>query len=285
MTTSAPPVISDGSTQFLSTRKTRKRRLSDLPGWILSTGLFVLILAVWQAIIRIFDVSPILVPAPTDVARSLWAGLVTDGTLWNDTWVTLKEILIGFLIGAVAALVIAFFVTQSRLIDKAVFPLVVISQTIPKVAVAPLLIVWFGTGITSKVVTTALIAFFPLLVNAILGLRSTDPEQIAMFKAFGASRGQIFRRLQFPSALPSIFAGLDVAAILAVIGAVVAEFVGATEGLGYAIQATNFTLDVSKTFAVLVILSVIGLVLHFIVIFLGKKFVFWSHENNTTLEH
>jgi NitT/TauT family transport system permease protein len=131
---------------------------------------------------------------------------------------------------------------------------------------------------TSKVVTTALLAFFPLLVNAIHGLRSTDPDQIAMFRAFGATRGQIFRRLRFPSALPSIVAGLDVAAIFAVTGAIVAEFVGSTEGLGYVIQATNFTLDVSRTFAVLALLSAIGITLHFIIVSVGKRVVFWAND-------
>ena len=222
----------------------RRRTLSDLPGWLLATVLAVVLLAVWEAVIRIFDVSPILVPAPSAIVRALVAGF-SDGTLVSNTWITLKEILFGFVVAVVAALLIAFLVTQSRLVDKAVYPLVIATQAIPKVAIAPVLIIWFGTGLTSKVVTTALLAFFPLLVNAILGLRSIDPEQVAMFRAFGASRGQIFRRLQFPSALPHIFAGLDVAAVFAVTGAIVAEFVGSTEGLGYVIQATNFTLDVA----------------------------------------
>ncbi|MCZ2847814.1 ABC transporter permease [Modestobacter sp. VKM Ac-2978] len=260
-----------------------RRRLSDLPGWALSLMLAVFAVAVWQAVVVAFDVSPIIFPAPTAVAESLYSGLA-DGSLVRNGWVTLKEIFLGFGVAVVTALGVAFLVTQSRLVDKAVYPLVVATQTIPKVAIAPVLIIWFGTGLTSKVVTTALLAFFPLLVNAIHGLRSTDPDQIAMFRAFGATRSQVFRRLQFPSALPSIFAGLDVAAVFAVTGAIVAEFVGSTEGLGYVIQATNFTLDVSRTFAVLVMLSVIGLTLHFVVVLVGRRVVFWSHDVNR-LDH
>lgn len=253
------------------------RRLVDRPGWVLAAGLAILVLLAWEAAVVVFDVSPLIVPPPSAVVVSLAAGLA-DGTLITHAWVTLQEILLGFAAAVVAALTVAFLVTQSRLVDKAAFPLVVATQTIPKVAIAPVLLIWFGTGMTSKVVTTALLAFFPLLINAIQGLRSTDPDQIAMFRAFGASRGQIFRRLQFPSALPNIVAGLDVAAVFAVTGSVVAEFVGSTAGLGYIIQATNYTLDVSRTFAVLVMLSAIGLCLHFVIIGLGRRLVFWAHD-------
>lgn len=253
------------------------RRLVDRPGWVLAAGLAVLVLLAWEAAVVVFDVSPLIVPPPSAVVVSLTTGLA-DGTLVTHAWVTVQEILLGFAAAVVAALTVAFLVTQSRLVDKAAFPLVVATQTIPKVAIAPVLLIWFGTGMTSKVVTTALLAFFPLLINAIQGLRSTDPDQIAMFRAFGASRGQVFRRLQFPSALPNIVAGLDVAAVFAVTGSVVAEFVGSTAGLGYVIQATNYTLDVSRTFAVLVMLSAIGLCLHFVIIGCGRRLVFWAHD-------
>jgi NitT/TauT family transport system permease protein len=238
------------------------------------------VLAAWQFIVRVFDVPIVLVPAPTDVFKALVNGL-GDGSLIEHAWVTLQEILIGFGLAVVAALLCAFLVTQSRALDKALFPLIVMTQTIPKVAMAPLLVVWFGTEMTSKVLTTALIAFFPLLINAVLGLRSADPDQVDMLRSFGASRMHVLRHLQIPSALPHIFAGLDVAVVLSVTGAIVAEFVGATAGLGYVIQATNFTLDVSRTFAVLVILSAIGLALHALVVLANRKIVFWSAEHRT----
>jgi NitT/TauT family transport system permease protein len=255
----------------------------QVPGAVLSGGVLLLVLAAWQAVVRVFDVPEVLVPAPTEVLASLVAGLA-DGSLVEHSWVTLQEILVGFGIAVLAALLCAFLVTQSRILDKALFPLIVMTQTIPKVAMAPLLVVWFGTELTSKVLTTALIAFFPLLINAILGLRSADPDQIDMLRSFGATRMDVLRRLQIPSALPHIFAGLDVAVVLSVTGAIVAEFVGATAGLGYVIQATNFTLDVSRTFAVLVILSAIGLALHAIVVLCNRKIVFWSAEHRTPTE-
>jgi NitT/TauT family transport system permease protein len=255
----------------------------QVPGFVLSGAVLVFVLAAWQFVVRAFDVSIVLVPAPTDVLASLVDGL-GDGSLIEHAWVTLQEILLGFGLAVAAALLCAFLVTQSRVLDKALFPLVVMTQTIPKVAMAPLLVVWFGTEMTSKVLTTALIAFFPLLINAILGLRSADPDQIDMLRSFGASRMHVLRHLQIPSALPHIFAGLDVAVVLSVTGAIVAEFVGATAGLGYVIQATNFTLDVSRTFAVLVILSTIGLALHAIVVLCNRKIVFWSAEHRTVTE-
>jgi NitT/TauT family transport system permease protein len=260
-----------------------ERTRRQVPGVVLSGTVLVLVLAAWQIVVRVFDVPEVLVPAPTEVLASLVAGL-SDGSLLEHAWVTLQEILVGFGLAVVAALLCAFLVTQSRVLDKALFPLIVMTQTIPKVAMAPLLVVWFGTELTSKVLTTALIAFFPLLINAILGLRSADPDQVDMLRSFGATRMDVLRRLQIPSALPHIFAGLDVAVVLSVTGAIVAEFVGATAGLGYVIQATNFTLDVSRTFAVLVILSAIGLALHAIVVFCNRKIVFWSAEHRTVTE-
>jgi NitT/TauT family transport system permease protein len=229
----------------------------------------------WQVLVRALGVPIVLVPAPTDVARALVAGLV-DGSLPAQTWVTLQEILIGFGMAGVSGLVAALLVTQLRLVEKAFLPLIVLTQSVPKVAMAPLLLIWFGTGTTSKVVTTALIAFFPVLVNSVLGLRAAGRDHIDMLRSFGATRAQILLRLTLPTALPSIFAGLEVAVVLSVTGAIVAEFVGSSAGLGYVMQATNYTLDVATTFAVLVVLGVVGLALHGVIAVLSKRFVFWS---------
>lgn len=250
----------------------RRRRVPEITYSVL---MFIGLLLVWQVVVKTFDVSNILVPAPTAVADSLVAGF-QDGSLMTHSIVTLKEILIGFGIAVGSALVSAVLITQFRTVERVLFPLLILTQTIPKVAMAPLLIVWFGIGISSKVLTVALIAFFPLLINAILGFRSAAYEQVEMLRSFGASRMQVMRHLQIPSALPHIFAGLEVAVILSVTGAVVAEFVGSSEGLGYLIQASNFTLDVARTFAVIVVLSAVGIVLHAVVVQLGKWLVFWT---------
>jgi NitT/TauT family transport system permease protein len=250
----------------------RRRRVPEITYSVL---VLIGLLVVWQVVVKAFDVSNILVPAPTAVAGSVVDGF-QDGSLVTHSIVTLKEILIGFGIAVGSALVSAVLITQFRAVERVLFPLLILTQTIPKVAMAPLLIVWFGIGISSKVLTVALIAFFPLLINAVLGFRSAAHEQVEMLRSFGASRIQVMRHLQIPSALPHIFAGLEVAVILSVTGAVVAEFVGSSEGLGYLIQASNFTLDVARTFAVIVVLSAIGIALHAIVVRLGKWLVFWT---------
>lgn len=229
----------------------------------------------WQLAVRLLGVPIVLVPAPTDVARALVAGLA-NGELPRQAWVSLQEILAGFGLASVAGLCSALLLTQSRLAEKALMPLIVLTQSVPKVAMAPILLIWFGTGMTSKVITTALVAFFPMLINSVLGLRSADREHVDMLRSFGATRRQILWRLTLPSALPSLFAGLEVAVVLSVTGAIVAEFVGSSAGLGYLMQATNFSLDVATTFAVLVVLGGIGLSLHGAVAWINRRFVFWS---------
>ncbi len=258
--------------------RSRRRRVPEITYSVLA---FIGLLVVWQVVVDMFDVSNILVPAPTAVVGSLIDGF-QDGTLITQSIVTLKEILIGFGIAVGSALVSAVLITQFRTVERVLFPLLILTQTIPKVAMAPLLIVWFGVGISSKVLTVALIAFFPLLINAILGFRSAAYEQVEMLQSFGASRMQVMRHLRIPSALPHIFAGLEVAVILSVTGAVVAEFVGSSAGLGYLIQATNFTLDVARTFAVIVVLSAVGIALHAVIVQLGKWLVFWAATPTNT---
>ncbi|BBG02990.1 MULTISPECIES: ABC transporter permease [Pseudonocardia] len=259
---------------------TGRRRLSDLPGGLLAGGTVVLLLVLWEVGVRGLGVSQILLPAPSRIAEALYQGFAT-GPFLEHTWVTLQEILYGFAIAVVTGLLVAVLVTSSTLAEKIVLPIVVVLQTVPKVALAPLLLVWFGFGMESKIVTTALIAFFPVLVNATLGFNATSTDQIHMMRSFGATRRQILLKLRFPTAVPSIVAGLDVAVVLSVIGAIVAEFVGAQAGLGYLIMASNTSLDVATMFAVLVVLSVIGLVLHYAVVLAGHRLAFWSEANRT----
>jgi NitT/TauT family transport system permease protein len=149
-------------------------------------------------------------------------------------------------------------------------------QAMPKVALAPLIIVWFGLGLTSKVVNAALVAFFPLMVNTIVGLRSAEEDKVNLMKSLAATRTQIFWMLQLPNAMPYIFAGLEIAMIFALIGAIVAEFVGAQAGLGMLIQSMNFTMDVAGQFSVLLLLSIIGLGLNWIVISVRRRVLFWD---------
>jgi NitT/TauT family transport system permease protein len=164
-------------------------------------------------------------------------------------------------------------------LERLVYPYIVALQTLPKVAIAPLFIIWFGYGLSSKVVVTALVCFFPVLVSVVAGFHATDQDQLDMMKAFGANKWQTLVRLRIPSALVLIFAGLEIAAVLAVIGAIVGEFVGAQAGLGFLIVTLNFNLDVAGVFAVLVYLSVIGLILHGLMRFAARRYVFWIRRN------
>ena len=237
--------------------------------------LVVIILAVWQFVVEVFDVPSYLLPAPSTILVTLVDGL-TSGLLLRHTWVTLQEILGGFAIAVACAFLLAFAVTKWRWVERAVLPLIFALQSVPKVALAPLILTWFGFGITSKVVTTGLVAFFPLVVNLITGLQSADRDRVDMFRALGATEWTIFRKLRLPNAMPYVFAGLDIAVIFCIIGAIVAEFVGSQAGLGYLIQASAINLDVSMTFAVLVILSALGMILHAIVTFFARRVVFWQ---------
>lgn len=231
-------------------------------------------LAVWEAVVVLGEIPPFIVPAPSAIVVRMYK-IVLDGILWSHTLVTLSAILMGLAIGVLTGLLFGAAVALVPTIEILVYPYLVAIQTLPKVAIAPLLIIWFGYGITSKVIITALVAFFPMLVNVMTGFHSADRDQLDMMRAFGASRWKTFIHLRLPNALPMIFAGLEIAVVFAVIGAVVGEFVGAQAGLGYMITVWNFNLDVAGVFTILVILSLIGMSLHGIVKFASRRTVFW----------
>jgi NitT/TauT family transport system permease protein len=190
------------------------------------------------------------------------------------------EILAGFLLGSACGLLLGFLIALVPLAERILYPYVVAFQTVPKVAIAPIIVIWFGYGVASKVVITATIAFFPLLANTIVGLRAAPRDQIEMLTSYTASRWQVFLMVRLKQALPYIFVGLDVAIVLSVIGAIVGEFVGAKAGLGYLILQKNFNFDMAGTFAILIILSLIGVGLHSIVNFLQRRIVFWMETDD-----
>jgi len=238
-------------------------------------GFFFLVMFSWEGVIRLFSVSPLIFPGPVSVLRALQQGL-WSGEMLSHLWVTLYEILVGFGIGAATGLLLGAAIGQSKLLETVIYPYVVAFQTMPKVAVAPLFVVWFGYGAASKIVITATIVFFPVLANTIVGLRAAPRDQVDLMLAFTASRWQVFRMVRLPHALPYVFAGLDIGIVLAVIGAIVGEFVGAQAGLGYLILQRNFSLDTPGVFAILVVLSLIGIVLHGLVKVAARKAIFWS---------
>lgn len=248
--------------------------LRERPEIGLSILLFVMLIVVWEATIWFFSIPAIVLPAPTAIVKALWANLNTT-RFYYHVGVTLWEILAGFAIGSVLGLLIGVSIGQWKILEKTVYPYVVAFQTVPKVAIAPMIIIWFGYGLTSKVVITALIVFFPVVVNCIAGMNAAPSQQIEMLRSFTATRWQIFRMVKLQTALPYIFAGLDVAIVLAVIGAIVGEFIGAQAGLGYLLLQKNFSMDTAGSFAILVILSAIGIILHQIMSIVRRRVVFW----------
>ena len=193
--------------------------------------------------------------------------------------VTLQAIVLGFLLSASVAFVLGTLISQVRLLEATIYPYVVALQTLPKIAIAPLILVWVGLGIESKIIIAALVSFFPMLVNTIVGLKSASADKLELMHALTASRPKTFFLVKLPEALPYIFAGLQIGIVLAVLGAIVGEFVGAKAGLGYLIIQMNYTMDVAGMFAVLFILGVMGVALNVLITFVRKRAIFWQRTD------
>lgn len=245
-------------------------------------ALFVAFVLTWEFVCRFFAVPVYVVPAPSLVAVRL-ADLFQTGVIWPHLATTAATIVAGLVLGVAAGIAFGVLIELVPAAERLVYPYLVALQTVPKIAIAPLFILWFGYGITSKIIIAALLSFFPVLVAVIAGMRATEKEQMDMMKVFGASRWDTFLHLRLYAALPTIFAGVEIASILAVIGAVVGEFVGAQEGLGYLITTLNFNMDVAGVFATLIVLSAIGLSLHGLMRALGRRMVFWRRSNDASV--
>ena len=232
--------------------------------------LFLLLLVgAWQAYVSLFDVDRFILPSPLDIGRAFGQFFPE---LLRHTWVTTYEILMGFAVGTIVAVLMALLITSSRLAGRIFYPLLVASQTVPKIAIAPLFVIWFGTGLAPKVVIAAVVCFFPTVVNTVQGLRATDPNAVDLLRLVAASRWQVFQKLRFPNALPYFFAGLKISIALAVIGAVIGEWVGANAGLGYLIMYSTQTLRTDLMFAGLVLTALLGVALYLVVVLLERLF-------------
>lgn len=223
-----------------------------------SLGLLVLLLAGWEAACRGLGVSPLVLPAPSQVGQALWKGLAS-GYFWPHIQATALELLLGTAAGCLLGFTAGVLLAEVKLLRGLLMPYIVVTQVVPKLALAPLFVLWFGFGITSTVVITALICFFPLLENTLTALRQVAPERLELFRMLGASRTQTLLRLKLPSGLPGILAGLRVAVVLALVGAVVGEFMGASRGLGALVIAAQGSMDTPLMFAVLLLIALLGL--------------------------
>ena len=226
--------------------------------WVRPMLFLVLLVVVWDLAIRVFRIPPYQIPKPEDVLRTLW----TDGPQLRQQAVpTTIATVEGVLLSAVFGLAVGMLIVGSRTVESYIYPLLVFSQSIPKIAIAPLFVVWFGFGMFPKVLSAFMLGFFPVVVSAVQGFKSVEPDMLDLVRAMEAKRLQIFRLVRFPHALPAIFAGLKVSITLAVVGAVVGEFVGSNSGLGFVLQRSIGNFELPTMFAALVILSLIGVVL------------------------
>ncbi|CAM4028974.1 ABC transporter permease [Bordetella muralis] len=225
---------------------------------VLPIVLLVVLLGAWELVVRKAGISALVLPAPSAVVRTLWTTLST-GYLWPHIGATLAEMLLGLALGGAAGLAMGIALAESALLDRVFKPYVIVSQVVPKLALAPLFVLWFGFGIAPTVVMTALICFFPLMENTLTSLRQVDPNRLQLFRMLGASRTQTLLRLKLPAGLPGILAGWRVALVLALVGAVVGEFIGASRGLGAVIIAAQGMMDTPLMFAALTAIAAIGL--------------------------
>lgn len=226
----------------------------------------------WEAAVHVYDVSVYVLPPPSAVLESLW---VDRSLLAPEMLVTLQEILLGFGLAFATAMTLGFLLSHSVVLNRTLYPLLVASQTIPVLAIAPVLLIWFGYGMLPKVIVTALIAFFPLTVNTVTGFASVDPEMRTLFRAYRGGRWQTFRKLTLPWALPFIFAGVKISITLSVIGATVGEWIGADAGLGFVIVQSGSQLATPRLFAALTLLSLMGIVLFVLAVILERLVVPW----------
>ena len=240
--------------------------------WLRPLLFLVMIIAAWDLAIRIFQIPAYQVPSPGEVIVVLWQSWPE---LLSQTWPTTYATVAGFLLSALFGIPVAMLIAGSKTIESYVYPLLVFSQSIPKVAIAPLFVVWFGFGLLPKVISAFLLGFFPVVVSAVQGFKSVDPDMVDLARAMKGSRFQVFCAVNLPHALPAIFSGLKVSVTLAVVGAVVGEFVGSNSGIGYVLQRSIGTFDLPTMFAALVILALLGVVLFWIVDRIERLVIPW----------
>lgn len=240
-------------------------------GWPIAVG--VAFFAAWETIVVALGMKPVVLPPPSLIARVLWerAPLIAE-----HMWPTLYEIVLGFLLSVVGGVLVAVVITYSTIARKGFYPLIVVSQIVPKVAVAPLFVVWFGLGGTSRLLLAFLIAFFPMVINTATGLTGVDDDLVRMARAYMGGRWQIFAKIRLPAALPLIFGGMKISITLAVIGVVVAEFVAAQRGIGYLIVMANGLLDTPLMMAAIAALSLMGLALYGVIALVERTVIYWQ---------
>jgi NitT/TauT family transport system permease protein len=249
-------------------------------GWLRPVFFLVFLVVLWDVTIRVFNIPPYQIPKPIDVLTTLWQEWPM---LLREAWPTTLATIQGFLLSAAFGIPVAMLIAGSRTVEAYVYPLLVFSQSIPKIAIAPLFVVWFGFGMFPKVLSAFLLGFFPVVVSAVQGFKSVEPDMMDLARAMEANRLQIFRMVSLPHAMPAIFAGLKVSITLAVVGAVVGEFVGSNSGIGYVLQRSIGNFELPTMFAALVVLSLIGVILFWILDVLERIAIPWHASQRQDL--
>ncbi|SJM64085.1 ABC transporter permease [Gulosibacter sp. 10] len=279
--TTATPVIDSPQKRPPKSRgNARGSWLQSMSGYVYPTIFLVLAAIAWWIVTEADLVAPYILPSPAD---TIAAFTENAAYLWQHTVVTTAETVFGFVISVVVGIIVAIVMVYSRTLERTFYPLILFAQVIPKIAIAPLFIVWMGFGPEPKILVAVLMAFFPIVIAGISGLRTIDPEILELTSTMGASRFKTFMKVRFPAALPELLSGMKVAATLAVTGAVVGEFVGANEGLGYVILQANGNVDTAMLFAALFIMSLLGILL-FAIILIAEHFLVPWHASRRNLE-
>ncbi|WP_368416795.1 ABC transporter permease [Falsiroseomonas sp.] len=242
--------------------------------WITTPLLVGTLILIWDSYVRMAGVSPLILPRPGAVWQA-WLEMLGDRRAWHHTWMTVYATLTGFAYAATIGIVLGVLIARARWLELTLNPFIVATQVIPKVALVPLFVLWFGFGITSKVIVAAVLSFFPILTNTALGVKSIEEGHRDVMVSLNATRWQVFRRLELPSALPYIITGLEVGIVLAIIGAIVGEYLGGSSGLGHLLIARLNAFETDQMFAVLIHMSLLGFTFYFLIGALRRRLIPW----------
>lgn len=248
-----------------------------VPTWVYTLLLLIVLLAIWEGYVRLFKVSPFLLPPPSTVLVA-WVESLGSSILWMHTWITVVETIVGFVFAVIIGVGLGAILGKLPRLEQTVNPFIVATQVVPKVALVPLFVVWFGFGLAPKIIIAAVLAFFPILMNTILGVKSVDRGHREVLLSINASRWQVITQLEFPSALPYILTGMEMGIVLSIIGAVVGEYLGGNQGLGNVAVKEMNSYNTTALFAVIIHLSLVGFAFYAMLVACRRFAIPW-HES------
>jgi NitT/TauT family transport system permease protein len=267
-----------------TTDAARSNPFRRYPQLTISPIILLVLISMWWLTTHVLGTPAYILPTPEDVLRATVAGLKRlpwdKGSYWYHAGVTIWEALAGFALGSAFGAIIGLALSHWPIMGRSWYPYIIGFQSLPKVALAPLMVVWFGFGLEGKIFITAIITFFPVLVNVMAGYQAVEPERIELARSCNATEFDLLRKIIIPSCMPFLFAGLGVASVLSVLGAVVGEFVGASAGLGILLMQYNQSMETPPMFAVILLLAVIGFLMNYVVTLVERRWCFWAQRSN-----